>query len=188
MDNIDLQVEQASLRYRHTYVTSRIRGAPLFINQIDVDPEGEHLRAYVRTPGGSERWVDMDNLRLHNWSNNSVLWLPNLKGVVVWERPHHRQYKRGVCDASMRIVQRLAAPGPNYWYEVVKAMRSPLFFDHATARVLMQEDQYMRAVAIGRNAYMDRENVVYYHSNRLGLLEDVQQHPLWRIISKENGA
>lgn len=187
-DNLDLQIEQANLRYRHTYVTSRVRGAPLYINQIDVDPDGEHLRAYVRTPAGSERWVDMRNLQLHNWSSNSVLWLPAMSGVLVWERPHMRQYKRGLCEQSMRIVVRQCRIGLNYWYEVVKAMRQPMFFDVGTAKDIMRDDMHMRAVAIGRNAYLDRENVVYYHSNRLGLLEDVQDTPLWRLINKENAA
>lgn len=188
MDNLALQNEQANLRYRHTYVTTRIRGAPLFINEIEIHPDEDRLHAHVRTPAGTSRWVEMGNLQLHNWSNNSVLYIPSLHGVLVWERPHYRQYKRGVCDQSMYIARRTCRSGSGYWYEVVRSLRRPMFFDPATAKDIMKQDEYMTAVAIGRNAYMDREGVVYYHTNRLGLLEDVQDTHLWKLINKENAA
>jgi hypothetical protein len=184
------EIEQLRLRYRHTWLP-RNAGVPVFVEQVDwwSDDNGEEqeIRVYGRTRANARRWYPLDEMNWHPFKGvrGSVLYLPQLKNVVVWDRLRWRQTKRGVCDSTIEWIAGARPMGEDWWFYFTGAMHSSMYFDSSTAARMMEEDSDVQAVALSHSAWMDREGEVYYHDRLLGKLEEAAQLPIWNIITKE---
>ena len=197
MDTLDTRNEQAHLRWRGCYLYTK-RGTPIYVDDIwwepvdEEDPEGECvLKVRGTTTSGRHQPYSEDDLVWEVWPKHHVLFSPEWGGVVVWEKSGQRQIKKGPSNTSFQIVGGRYTRNPlgiaQGWYHLMNAMRSAVYYDVPTARAMLTDDSGLQAVPISPNAYITREDTIYYHNRPLGRLEDAMQHRLWHIINKESG-
>ena len=182
-------MEQYQLRYVDTYITTSA-GDPVLVRDITWDDDNDEIVFHVRKANNHMDAVSAEELCFNPWGRHFTLYLPKWKGCLVIEKSNDVQIKRGVCARSMRIVQDLRDEtgdihGRNHWYDIVRAMQDPIYFDLDTAAAAMEEDSSILSMPIGKNACMLRDGKVLYHGRIVGDTTTIEQSKWWRLINKE---
>lgn len=183
------RIEQYQLRYADTYITTAA-GDPVMVRDITWDEDNEEIVFHVRKANNHMAALPAEELCFNPWGRHFTLYLPKWKGCLVVEKSNDVQIKRGVCTRSLSIVQDLRDEsadihGRGAWYDIVRAMQAPIYFDLGTAAAAMEEDPYILSMPISKNACMLRDGAVLYHGRIVGDAKTIETSKWWRLINKE---
>lgn len=184
-------LEQYDMRYRGTWLIKKDNQRAIYIETLDRDADEEGTLVFGCRYANQEMHRECgfftlyaEDINFNPWGNSSVVYVPEIKGCVVWSRRPDRQIKRGICDRTLSI-DVVASPYTPRIRQVADAMHNNTRMSLEKAQDMMKKDVQVTSVPIGRNTFLSNTGNIFYGSRNLGTPDQARQHKLWRLISKE---